>query len=608
LRYTLLLLLYASYQFHSLFWSPAATLATLLPYSLLLARMFRDLPEASLPRLLPPAGGGKRAFAAAALAALTALSSAAFFGWHDAGREKEGRVLVEEYHSDWEWTDEAYDENWFGERSGYNYYCFYEYIGKFYQVSRNTVPLRREVLEDADVLILKTPTTPYSEGEAAVIREFVKDGGGLYLIGDHTNVFGTGNILNQVAPAFGLSFNYDCTYELGEGALSEYDAPLLLPHPVSAGLPHFLFATSCTLDTSWRTEEIITGYGLKNLPADYSQDNFFPADSNSGLLEFGDFVQCASASFGKGRVVAFTDSTVYSNFWMHMPGKPELLLRSLQWLNRENALPFAPRAVAAAALLLSLAATAGFVVFAVRKRGGFPAGVFLASGAVVFLLAAAVFGAQARSLAPPEPIKPFVRVCFEEEYSSVLLPKDLRGFLANADRQISTFYVWTQRLGYVPSLKGSLLEAMDEGDLSVVFKPAAPLRDVDGILERIERGATLLLLDNAAGGGNADALLKRAGMAVVPADMAEFADFGALADIPLSAGASAVTGGTPLIFDDKGNAVLSVKRMGEGQIAVFSDPDSFLNLHLGEVSSNLTEKTRILTKMEFDMLRALLER
>jgi hypothetical protein len=604
-RYTLLLLLYASYQFHSLFWAPAVLLLTLLPYSIILARVFRGLPEARFERAFS-FRKDRRAFAAAVVAFTLAFFSAAFFGWDDPGREKDGRVVVEEYHSNWEWTDEAYDENWFGERSGYNYYCFYEYISKFYHTSRNTAPISRESLTNVDVLILKTPTEPYSDDEVAAILGFVEDGGGLYMIGDHTNVFGTGTNLNRIAPELGFSFNYDCTYELTTGSLSEYEAPKLLPHPVAAGLPRFLFATSCTLETSWLTGEVITGYGLKNLPADYSQDNFFPADANSGLLEFGSFVQCASVYYGKGRVLAFTDSTVYSNFWMHMPGKPELLLKSLQWLNRENTMPVAPRVIAAAAVLLSLAALAALAFFSARGRKTFPAAIILASGITAFFAGAFVFGVPANSVKIPEPIAPMVNICFEDEYSAAALPKDIEGFLAGADKQISTFYVWTQRLGYVPSLQRSLEEAMDKGDMAVLAKPGKPLRDIDGIMDRLEDGALLLILDNVSGGGYANALLERAGMSLKAENMADRAEFKELTDIPLTGNAAAVTGGETIIADANGNAVLSVKRVGEGKLAVFSDPDLFFNRELGEVSSNLTDKTRLLTKVEFNMIRELL--
>jgi hypothetical protein len=606
LRYSLLLLFYTSYQIHSIFWEPVITLAFFLPYALMLSRLFRRLPTASFRSFLL-FKKDRLNLAVSGVVFLLVFASMAFFVWRDPGREKNGRVLVEEYHSDWEWTDEAYDENWFGERSGYNYYCFYEYIGKFFQVSRNTGVITAEGLADTDVLILKTPTSPYAHEEISAILDFVARGGGLYLIGDHTNVFGTGVNLNQIAPNFGISFNYDCTYELAEGALSEYDAPKLFPHPAIQGLPHFLFATSCTLDAGWLTDAVMTGYGLKNLPADYAQKNFFPEDTNAGLMEFGAFVQSAAAAYGKGRVLAFTDSTVYSNFWMHMPGKPELLLKSLQWLNRENVFPASARALAAAALLPAFLALAALTVFSVMRKRSVAAGLCAASALAAVLSGAAVFGLQARSLPIPAPIKPIVNICFEDEYSSAQLPKDLAGFLSNMDQQISTFYVWTQRLGYVPSLRKSLEEALSDGDMAVVVKPGRALRDPERIMRKAEDGARLLILDNASGGHYAGALLARANMRISAADMADEADFGELRDIPLTENAAAVIGGRPVITDRNGNAILSVQQVGKGMIAVFSDPDLFFNLELGDISANLTDKTQLLTRLEFRMMRLLLE-
>jgi hypothetical protein len=606
LRYGLLLLFYTSYQIYGIFWEPVITLTFFLPYVLILSRMFGKLPSASFRAFLLFKKNGLT-LAASAAAFLLVFASVAFFGWRDPGRVKNGRITVEEYHSDWEWTDEAYDENWFGERSGYNYYCFYEYIGKFYPVSRNTDVITAESLADTDVLILKTPTSPYSHEEISAILDFVAEGGGLYLIGDHTNVFGTGSNLNQIAPNFGISFNYDCTYELAAGSLSEYDAPKLLPHPAIQGLPHFLFATSCTLDTGWLTEAVITGYGLKNLPADYSQKNFFPEDTHSGQMEFGAFVQSAATVYGKGRVLAFTDSTVYSNFWMHMSGKPEMLLKNLQWLNRVNSFPLPTRALSLPAVSSALLALAALMAFATVAKREISAGVCAAAALAALLLSVIVFGVQARSVPMPEPIRPMTNICFEDEYSTARLPKDLTGFLSNMDQQISTFYVWTQRLGYVPSLRQSLDKALSEGDMAVVVKPGKPLRDPEGIMRRVEEGARLLILDNAANGNYASPLLRLADMRINAGDMADQADYGELRDIPLTKNVAAVTGGQPVITDRNGNAILSVQRIGKGTVAVFSDPDLFFNLELGDISANLTDKTQLLTRLEFQMMRFLLD-
>jgi hypothetical protein len=142
--------------------------------------------------------------------------------------------------------------------------------------------------------------------------------------------------------------------------------------------------------------------------------------------------------------------------------------------------------------------------------------------------------------------------------------------------------------------------------MAVVVKPGKPLRDPGGILKKIEGGATLLLLYNAEGGGYADALLERTGLSINAAKPIGDVDFGDLKGIPLTENARTISGGTPLIVDANGNAVCSVKNVGEGKIAVFSDPDLFFNMQLGEVSSNLTDKTRLLTNVEFQMMRALI--
>jgi len=608
---------------------------SLLPYGLLLGRIFKNerssvvMAESGASRrsqassknteglnlkmltlIKPPT---KAAALSAAAAFFFALSAVAFFAWHDPGIQKSGNVLVDEYHSDWEWTDEAYDENWFGERSGYNYYCFYEYISKFYHAARNEEPITAAILENVDVLILKTPTMPYEDSEVAAITEYARRGGSVYLIGDHTNVFGTSTNFNKLSKHFGIRFNYDCTYELTSGSLQEYDAPKLFQHPALQGMPHFLFATSCTLDSGFWAEDLMVGYGLKTLPADYSQKNFFPADTNNGKVIFGSFIQSAAVTFGKGRVLAYADSTVFSNFWMHMKGKPELLLRSIEWLNHRNSLPFQPRKAACAGLLFSLL----FFVFGARAgamatlSGHFASFTVrcISAGLAGLILATALFGIADATKPLPRPITDYVKIGYESEYSDIKLPVDLEGFLSDMDQLFSTFYVWNQRLGYVPVLEGSLEDALSNNDMAVLVKPvkAVTYSEIKKIRALVEGGAKLFILDNAEA-GNSDKLLAEFGFTIDDdAKMAEFADYLDVTDIPLTQQAKAVKGGDPLILDRNGNAVMAVSRAGEGMVAVFTDPALFYNYEIGDVSANLTDKTRIITNLEFRIMKRLIE-
>lgn len=132
-------------------------------------------------------------------------------------------------------------------------------------------------------------------------------GGGLLLIGDHTNVFGTSTYLNAIAHRFGLHFNYDATYDLPTGGLTLYRRPPLLPHPIVQRLPTFLFGTSCTLQVSPAAQVPINGYALRVAGHDYSTTTFFTANTDGPSVGFGLFPQLAAVKVKRGRVAAFTD-------------------------------------------------------------------------------------------------------------------------------------------------------------------------------------------------------------------------------------------------------------------------------------------------------------
>jgi hypothetical protein len=151
-------------------------------------------------------------------------------GFHDPGEQKQGRVLLDEKHSNWEPTTKKYDTTWYGQESGYNYYCMAEYLNYYYQLDRNFDEITPDLLSNYDILILKIPTAPFSHEEVEAIVQFVRKGGGLWLIGDHTNVFGSGVYLNPIAKQFNFSFRYDCLFDNSERKFEQvYPAPLPAP-------------------------------------------------------------------------------------------------------------------------------------------------------------------------------------------------------------------------------------------------------------------------------------------------------------------------------------------------------------------------------------------
>src|SRR5262249_46821712 len=153
-----------------------------------------------------------------------------------------------------------------------------EYLQYFYSVRVNTEEAITEaLLRNVDVLVIKTPTRRFSAEELAAIREFVRRGGGLLLVGDHTNLLGMASFLNELGSVFGFQFCFDGSNAYSTGYFSTFTAPWLFDHPIVQGLPRLDFMTTCTLKPTRNSELVIVGHDLISDPIDYSKPSFFGA-------------------------------------------------------------------------------------------------------------------------------------------------------------------------------------------------------------------------------------------------------------------------------------------------------------------------------------------
>ena len=606
-RFMLLALLFAANDRIDLFWSPAVTALSLVPLPFLLAL----LPGVRLRRdflVHEPPFGDWRFWVGVACAALSVFALLGVFGFHDPGARKQSRVVMDESHSNWEWSTQAYDTKWYGEKSGYNYYCFYQHLDRFYDAKHNSGPITDELLSTCDVLILKPLTKPLTAEEVDSIVRYVSAGGGLFLIGDHTNVFGSSTNIGPLAEKFGLRFNTDATYELTKGGLSEYRPPAAFPHPIVQHLPTFLFATSCSLTVSPTVDAVITGYNLKALTADYSQQNFFPAVANTPDMRFGLMLQGAAVRHGQGRVAAFADSTVFSNFWMFMPGKPELALSYVEWLDRTNTpygAPWVP-------LLFAVGLAVPFSLVTRRlSRSDIVAALVV--GALIGIPAAVYGYAQlGRASYPlPDARRDYVKVSFEQQYSKFALPSTFAGFTAPAGESLQTFFVWNQRLGYVPSAEDTLDEALSDGDVVVIADPQRkPDPDTVARVEAfVKRGGRLLVLGDGADADEANAFLKPFGMTIAPsaAQASAMCESQKGDRLRLTPSAGIVSGGTSLVAATTGQSLCAYSASGDGKVVAFSDRALFFNASLGDVSMVPSKDQHLIGQLEFSLMRFLAE-
>jgi hypothetical protein len=517
------------------------------------------------------------------------LAGAAIY--QDPGVMKNGRVLVDEIHSLWESSALKLDENWYGENSTYNAYSMIEWLNDTYRVHRITSPqfkdlnvpgatkikpnvvsqnLTYDILKNYDILIIKTPSR-YGSEEINAIESFVENGGGLFLIGDHTNFAGTGTNLNQISKRFGIVFGFDMVNNI-TGELFRYERGVLA-HPIAKYMPSLDFMTGCSLIAPLGGESAILGFGMGADPGEYASVGFFRETRANDPTQVTDTVwglinQAVAVKYGMGRVVAFPDSTVLSNFRIFFGGSPNLIIGSMEYLNRRNSSENANQifflvgllAACLAAYLLSMAAwkdrkmAALIIILALASLS--------ASGAML------AFSIKTESSIPSQFYIKNHTICFDAEHSDAIVTQgELIG-------QYETFFIWTQRANLTPSIETSLKEAMEKGKVVVIVDPVKPLSKEEVLLFRsyVKDGNNVLLMINSEGPWSL--LAKNFGLetyqtaAIEPQKMIEYSE------LPIKPEGLAIRGGKTLL-NISGRSVLAEANYGKGKFILFTDSSIF---------------------------------
>ncbi|MCA8958093.1 MAG: hypothetical protein KDC87_18600, partial [Planctomycetes bacterium] len=319
--------------------------------------------EQTPPRLLHPF--------TAALALLLGLLWSADRVLDCRAEPKAGRIAIDEGHSRWESSDLRLTRDHYGQESGYNMRGLADWLGVHYgQIRRLYQAIDDAVLQRVDVLVLKTPTQKLSPAERQCIDAFVRRGGGLILIGDHTNVYGTSEVLNEIAVPYGFRFEYDCFFDHRNRFEFCYRSePWVRNHPILRGLDTILFEVGCTIDIdSPRVRPILVGRSLKSQPIDFGVENFYGTPRDTSEQRTGQFPLVVTRAVGRGRVVAISDSTLFSTFSVFQPGRREIVEGMVAYADHRDCGSavrdgLCRAALAAFALLLLLCRGAGVGVF-----------------------------------------------------------------------------------------------------------------------------------------------------------------------------------------------------------------------------------------------------
>ncbi len=433
----------------------------------------------------------------AALAAVASLAGFAF-SFAPAGAEKTGRILVDDrYCGIWEPTARRLDTKWYGDFATYSFTSLAEWLGKWYSVDANTSrAYNDELLEGYDVLIIKTPEEPIPDAELAAIDRFVRRGGGLLLVGDHTNLLGMGTHLNALSARHGIRFRYDSVSDGITGGFVDYFGPRVGRHVGALHVDHLQFMTSCSLEVSGPVEVVLASGDCRREPHDYAGSSFFGRRRAHPEMAQGRTVLAATVKVGRGRIAAFTDSTVWSSFAVFSHDRQKLAMDLVRLLNREPSpyeLPI--RGLAVAAALIAVLLGLGMV------RSGLALPAILLGLLGLWSGAALSEGLHRWLYVWPKPNAPVSEVAFLWQGGACAFPPVLgTPESIPADRSFDTLLVSVQRLGLVPRVAFTYDKDLFTPATRAIFVIAPvnspPTETVARLKDFVCRGGCLIVLDD----------------------------------------------------------------------------------------------------------------
>lgn len=171
-------------------------------------------------------------------------------------------------------------------------------------------------LATADILVLIFPDDPWQESQLQRIHDFVRRGGSLLLLGEHTTQDAAGgNRFNDLLAGTAMQIAFDsATFAVG-GWLQSYEA---IAHPMTAGIEdgqnEFGVVIGASVNLRWPARPVLIGrWGW----ADYGDPASSAAMMGNGLYDsgekLGDVVLVAEQPFGRGRIVTFGDTSGLTN-------------------------------------------------------------------------------------------------------------------------------------------------------------------------------------------------------------------------------------------------------------------------------------------------------
>ena len=190
---------------------------------------------------------------------------------------------------------------------------FVESLGATSPISED---LSEDDLRDADTLVLLNPNEAWTDGQLDRINAFVRRGGSLLLMGEHTVIDPNGSSrFNEVLAPTAMRVRFDsATFAVG-GWLHSYDN---VSHPITTSVPddrnQFGVVIGASIQTCWPARPLLVGRWGWADPGDEASERAMMGNGRYDDGErLGDVVLAAEQPLGKGRVIVFGDTSSLQN-------------------------------------------------------------------------------------------------------------------------------------------------------------------------------------------------------------------------------------------------------------------------------------------------------
>lgn len=171
-----------------------------------------------------------------------------------------------------------------------------------------------ETLENADTLVVLNLREKLDDTARQAVWAFVQAGGGLLVAGDHTGAKEIRDPSNHLLEPVGIALNFDSAIPLQDRWANGFE---MMSHPIFRGITpdELQVVVGASLVASPPASPVLIGRAGYSDAGDISnvEQGFLGNMTYNAGEHIGDLVLAAEATYGRGRVLVFGDTTLLQN-------------------------------------------------------------------------------------------------------------------------------------------------------------------------------------------------------------------------------------------------------------------------------------------------------